>query len=1437
MRRLSIALLVGVLGITAQPAIASAAEARAPVSPDLVAELDAKGTTKFMVYLRERANLAGAAKQATSDARATHVYQQLTGTAKSSQADLRTELDERKAPYRSFWIANALQVTGDQSTVDAIAARPDVERIEPSRSYPLLTPTAKTLPTKAPERGVAAAEWNVDKVRAPEVWSQYGTRGEGIVVATIDSGAQYDHPALVNQYRGNLGEGNFDHNYNWFDPAGVCGSPAPCDNEDHGTHVAGTAVGNDGGNNQIGVAPGAKWIAAKGCEDRNCTDASLLASGEWVLAPTDLNGGNPRPDLHADVVNNSWGGGQNDPWYRQTIAAWTAAGMFPSFAVGNAGPGCDTANSPGDEPGAYAVGGHDINNAIYGSSSRGVSAVDGSTKPDISAPAVNVRSSVPGNLYAAFNGTSMATPHVSGTVALLWSAAPTLKGKVEATRNVLDRTALDVDSTGCGGTAADNNNFGEGRLDAYAAVARAIRQVGEVTGVVTDAAGKPLAGATVSAADETATTAANGSYSLSLPIGEQRVTAALYGYRSESVTVTVPENGTVTANFDLDAATTVRIGGLVFDGSGHRWPLAARIDVAGRPGGPIFSDPATGLYSVGLAGGSTYRFTFTSLIPGYQTLTREVAVGEVNGKVDAVMRVDPGCTAPGYRASFAEPTMTESFDGTTAPPGWTVVNRTTTGGWQFDDPGNRGNLTGGSGGFAIIDSDALGSGNTQDTDLITPPLDLSDQSAPYIRFNSDWRAVGVGADSADIDVSSDGGASWTNVWHQATSRRGPLVEEVPLFPVAGDSDALVRFRFNGRFAWWWQVDNVQIVNRLCQPVPGGLVVGRTTDANTGAALAGVQVSSVDPPVESGTSAADGFYWLFSSVIGNRQFRATKAGYPPATKDAYVAGDGATQVDFPITAPRIAVSTTSIETFAQIGRSRTATVKITNTGSAPAQVDLLEFPGGFEAMSRQGARLTEVAVPGGARKEQASDGKLPTYAPRASTLIDDAWSRVADFPVPIFDNAAATVDGKIYSVGGGSDTGRERSAYVYDPVAGSWRQLPDMPSARSKPSAAAVNGKLYVFGGWGPDDVVATVDVFDPATGAWSTVPGAVNPTPRAAAGIAVAGGKVYLVAGCVDSTCPDSTDVLAFDPTTGTFTTRAPYPHLVSFQSCGGIGGKVYCAGGASTVSHKDAFVYDPATNRWTALPDLPLDLWGSAHSTASGLLILAGGVTNGFSTITNRSLAFDPSTNAWVDLPATQFPRYRGGGACGTYKIGGSPGGFNSTVETERLGGGLDLCDEIADVPWLSENVTAFTLAAGASRNVTVKVDAHPTLGINQPGAYRAKLGIRTDTPYPVPQVTVTLNVSPPTNWGKVQGSVLGVTCDGEIVAVPATVRFLSIANPDNTYTSRADSTGKYSYWLPRGRYDIVVSKDGWLATSQRLPIEPGVTQTVDVTLEQSCI
>ena len=244
----------------------------------------------------------------------------------------------------------------------------------------------------------------------------------------------------------------------------------------------GTMVGDDEGGSHIGVAPGSRWIAAKGCESDVCSGVALTACAQWVLAPTDLNGNNPRPDLRPNIVNNSWGGGQGDPWFQSLVQAWIAAGIWPSFSIGNSGGyGCWSATSPGDYPESYAAGAFDVNYQIADFSSRGPSyfMVDGvnAIKPNITAPGVDIRSSVPGNGYDWFSGTSMASPHVAGTVALVWSAAPVLIGDIANTRALLDATAIDTDDRACGGTLQNNNVWGEGRLDALAAVSQAPRGI------------------------------------------------------------------------------------------------------------------------------------------------------------------------------------------------------------------------------------------------------------------------------------------------------------------------------------------------------------------------------------------------------------------------------------------------------------------------------------------------------------------------------------------------------------------------------------------------------------------------------------------------------------------------------------------------------------------------------------------------------------------------------------------------------------------------------------------------------------------------------------------------------------------------------------------------------------------------------------------------
>ena len=443
----------------------------APIEPAVTTQMAAEGQASYWVVLKPQANLSGASRIADWNERGQWVYDRLTSFADHTQAGLDALLAKSGAQYTRYWIVNAIYVTSDDAVLNAVRGRPEVQEI--------LAPVTFSIPK--PEPGVEQAtidsiEWNLTAIKAPNVWSTYGDTGQGIIVANIDTGVQYDHPALAGKYRGNLGGGSFDHNYNWYDPSKICSSSGslPCDNHGHGTHTMGTMVGDDGAGNQIGVAPGARFIMAKGCESGSCSGTALTASAQWILAPTDLNGANPRSDLRPHVVNNSWGAGSGDFWYQGMVQAWVASGIFPAFSIGNSGSGCGTANSPGDYPESYASGAFDINGAIASFSSRGPTFSGGLTKPNIAAPGVSVRSSLTTNSYGSWSGTSMASPHTAATVALMWSAAPALVGDIAGTRAILDQTAVDTSDLNCGGAAANNNVWGEGKLDALAAVARSM---------------------------------------------------------------------------------------------------------------------------------------------------------------------------------------------------------------------------------------------------------------------------------------------------------------------------------------------------------------------------------------------------------------------------------------------------------------------------------------------------------------------------------------------------------------------------------------------------------------------------------------------------------------------------------------------------------------------------------------------------------------------------------------------------------------------------------------------------------------------------------------------------------------------------------------------------------------------------------------------------
>ena len=280
---------------------------------------------------------------------------------------------------------------------------------------------------------------------APDVWA-LGFRGQGITVAGADTGQRWTHNALKPHYRGWDGV-TADHNYNWHDSihdsiGNPCGndSPFPCDDNGHGTHTIGTAIGDDGMGNQIGMAPGARWIGCRNMDQGNGTPARYIECMEWFLAPYPIGGGQGDPLRAPDITSNSWvcppSEGCSANTLQAAVEAQAAAGIMMVAGAGNDGPTCSTVMyPPAIYAASYTVGALNTGtDNIASFSSRGPVTIDGSNriKPDITAPGTGTRSSynTSDNAYVSLSGTSMATPHIAGAMTLLWCARPNLRHNI-----------------------------------------------------------------------------------------------------------------------------------------------------------------------------------------------------------------------------------------------------------------------------------------------------------------------------------------------------------------------------------------------------------------------------------------------------------------------------------------------------------------------------------------------------------------------------------------------------------------------------------------------------------------------------------------------------------------------------------------------------------------------------------------------------------------------------------------------------------------------------------------------------------------------------------------------------------------------------------------------------------------------------------------------
>lgn len=928
------------------------------IDSQVAEQLDRGQSADFWLVMSDEAELDPARAIPDWNLRGEYVVRQLKETAHRSQRNVLELLEREGVSHRSFWIVNAVYVRGgDAGLVETLRSYRGLSRIARKRAYEIPRPALEV-----PLLGVSAIEWNIDRIGAPSAWSSFGARGEGIVVANIDTGVDYTHPALVTQYRGNHGDGRFDHSYNWFDPSGVCSDPAvPCDNQGHGTHTMGTMVGGDGGANQIGVAPGARWIAAKGCGTSMCSDDALLASGEWILAPTDATGENPRPDLRPHVVNNSWGGLPGDTFYQGVVDAWVAAGIFPAFAIGNAGSYCGSASSPGDYPKSYAAGAFDIGNMIAKFSSRGASMFGGELKPNIAAPGVNIRSSVPNGGYAAFSGTSMASPHVAGTVALIWSASLSLVGDVDATRMFLDSTAINVDDPTCGGDLEDNNTWGEGRLDAFAAVESSPRgPTGFLLGAVSNGSdGAPVAGARISVTgpvNRTTSSGVGGSYRLRLPIGGYDVTTRAFGFADRLIsTVAITENSTTTQDIALSPLPRFAVSGRVTDEDGV--PLAgAQVTVRDTPLPPVVTDINGDYHFIAVPAG---RYDIEARVANPCLANQQQAV-VVNADRVVNFTLPPRPDGFGYFCRLEVPAYVEATQ--TVPLAGSGAVLTVDLPFQFGFYDRFfGSVTLCSNGLLnflgtacprkngpLLEPDAPNGAIYafwDDLSIDAAASVFSDVigTAPDRQFVVEFRNVTFRDDAGrriDFEVLlHENGEILMQYRNLGPNGReqGDSATIGLKSPTGGDS-----FSYS---ALQSSLTSPEFAIRYRQP-PMGRVDGTVTDANDTLAVPRVTVSARQngAVVRAASSAVDGRYALRLG-LGDYVLEATAENYVTRSKRVSVSRNGQVMTeDFALQTARVEVDANALQVVVPVGETRNVGLSITNSGSVDLEWSLGEFGG-------------------------------------------------------------------------------------------------------------------------------------------------------------------------------------------------------------------------------------------------------------------------------------------------------------------------------------------------------------------------------------------------------------------------------------------------------------------------------------------------------------
>ncbi|MCB0071555.1 MAG: S8 family serine peptidase, partial [Caldilineaceae bacterium] len=1231
-----------------------------------------RAQTRYLVYLREQPDLRVLESQVFASAadQRTAVVDLLRTSTSASQAPVRALLDERVnadvvAGYQPFYIANVIAVEGNLLTVIELAQRDDVAYIDANYALvplwePATGPAATVSGSAAPAAAAQSApdalsprNWNIDLVDADRVWQELGIRGAGAVVAGFDSGVTLEHPALRDAYRGLLVDGEYDHNYNWFEPDGrlypngnlgpsLSDAPYDCDYwGTHGTHTMGTMVGasTSATGSAVGMAPGARWIAVPGICDNTMPggigdDIGGLKAFQWLLCPTDLTGELATADCAKapDVINNSWGSANPvNNVFRPAIQALRAAGIAPVFASGNPYAGEGSIGSPASAPEAITVGATDSSDEVTYFSGQGPSFYPGEQKPELSAPGQYVLSSVGGGWidYTEGSGTSMAAPHVAGLIALLVSADLTDGVRdfdVDELERFMTYTAVDL------GEPGPDGEYGYGRINAFAAVSWAL-SAGDLTGRVSaTGTGAPVAAATITGVKGgsndrfEAVTAAGGVYSTTVPGGVYNVEVTAWGHAPASFSSQrVLAGAQSVIDFRLDALPTAPVSGTV---SGPNGPVGgATVTVAGAPAGVTATSAADGSFALTLPEGD-HELIVTA--DGFRRRTQTVTVAA--GGATPAIAMTPG---PRILLVDAEARFGWFY-------GWPVYAFF---GQALDERGYTYDL------WPIqytrfedtdtLEDGSIGYGTPSLATLQTYDVVIWTHGGCYEAYYGCVRAMGDTAYDALLGYLDGGGKLIISGQDFAQGEDGgALLDDY----VRADFVTGMGAAEGGAVEGTAFLDGLDltITNAALYGHPNGLyylspdVVQPQTTPGADSTAPEQANTGLSYPIltyaDSGGAAA------LASISCTADYRTVyfALGLENVGPRAGVGGPEFDEVlDRSLTwlqspRPAHAVQSSLDATWSQVSVQRQGvyTLMLANEGTETAAVEL-EFAGNVWSTV---ARIDGVIV------------SSPILIPPCGEV---AIEIVVTPPQTAINGTTDRVELTLRGLGDG-----DRTYTIETLVHADWQYEARIPREQWEPMFAAQADDIYVYtlGGYGPTSdymgygVLSTVSRFNGCTRTWEEAPS--MPVAMTGGAATALDGKIYVIGGAVanespwgyDITMPTDT-VLVYDPDAGTWSYLAPLPQPISGGAAAGIDGKIYFFGGNTWSRYLDSvLIYDVATNSWSSGPTIPTGTRAYADAaTLDGRIYLTGSEYD----VQEDVDIFDPATGVWSKTAPMQNKRY----------------------------------------------------------------------------------------------------------------------------------------------------------------------------------------------------